>query len=78
VIPVTYSVSADIYTKHMKINAEWHTNNKMPKNPTLDQRVAWHIQHAAHCQCRPLEGKMLGEIKKKGFYVKKNRVLPDI
>ena len=49
----------------MKINVEWHSKHKMPKNPTLDQRVKWHIEHAKHCSCRPLEGKILEEIKKR-------------
>jgi len=37
----------------------------MPKNPTLDQRVKWHIEHARHCSCHPLEGEILEEIKKR-------------
>ncbi|MBI5045329.1 MAG: hypothetical protein HZC02_05395 [Candidatus Levybacteria bacterium] len=49
----------------MKINADWHEKNKMPKNSTLDQRVAWHMAHAKHCKCRPLGGKILEEIKKR-------------
>lgn len=49
----------------VKHNAEWHLAHKMPKNPTLDQRVEWHVAHAQHCQCRPLNGKILEEIKKR-------------
>ena len=49
----------------MNINAEWHAHNKMPKNPTLDQRVRWHLAHARHCGCRPLHGEVLEEIKKR-------------
>jgi hypothetical protein len=26
----------------------------MPKNATSDQRVVWHLEHAKHCQCRPI------------------------
>jgi hypothetical protein len=51
----------------MKINKEWHTKNGMPKNPTLDERVTWHVAHAKNCVCRPLEGKILEEIKKRGL-----------
>ncbi len=50
-----------------KINAPWHLKNKMPKNPTLDQRIEWHLAHAKNCQCRPLGGKILEEIKKRGI-----------
>jgi len=36
------------------INAAWHKKNRMPKNPTLDQRLAWHVAHAEHCTCREM------------------------
>lgn len=49
----------------MKINAEWHKKNKMPKNPSLDERIEWHLSHSKNCQCRPLGGKILEEIKKR-------------
>jgi hypothetical protein len=52
-----------------KINADWHKKNKMPKNPTVDQRIEWHLAHAKNCQCRPLGGKILDEIKKRGIKV---------
>lgn len=49
----------------MKINASWHSKNKMPKNPTLDERIAWHLAHSKNCACRPLKGKIMDEIKKR-------------
>ncbi len=45
------------------INAEWHSQHMMPKNPTLDQRVKWHLEHARHCGCRPITGPLLDEFK---------------
>jgi hypothetical protein len=36
------------------MNAEWHDANPMPKNPTLEQRLRWHLAHQAHCGCRPM------------------------
>lgn len=39
----------------------------MPKNPTLDQRVTWHLAHVQQCNCRPLHGKILEEIEKRGL-----------
>ncbi|MFA6467047.1 MAG: hypothetical protein WCV71_04265 [Patescibacteria group bacterium] len=47
-----------------KLNATWHLKHKMPKNPSLDQKVDWHLAHAKNCQCRPLGAKILEEIKK--------------
>jgi len=49
----------------MKMNADWHSKNKMPKNPTLDQRLKWHLAHSKNCACRPLGGKIFDEIKRR-------------
>jgi hypothetical protein len=46
------------------INKEWHDKNRMPANPTLDQRMTWHIEHAKHCPCRPIPARLAAEIKK--------------
>ena len=46
-----------------KINKEWHLANKMPKNPTHEQRMKWHIEHVKHCQCYPISAKLQKEIK---------------
>ncbi|HWS48988.1 MAG TPA: hypothetical protein VN174_02990 [Candidatus Methanoperedens sp.] len=50
----------------MSINRDWHLANKMLKNPTLDQRIEWHLEHSKNCDCRVLGGKILEEIKKRG------------
>lgn len=34
------------------MNKEWHKQNRMPKNPTLEQRIAWHKEHQKNCTCR--------------------------
>ncbi len=36
----------------MAINKQWHLENKMPKNPTLEQKIKWHTGHAKNCTCR--------------------------
>jgi hypothetical protein len=51
----------------MKINKEWHMKNKMPKNPSFEQRVKWHKEHNKHCKCRPgFPEKLKQEMKKRG------------
>lgn len=59
----------------MAINAKWHLKNKMPNPPagglTIDQRIEWHLEHAKNCACRPLGGKILEEIKKRGLKILK-------
>jgi hypothetical protein len=39
----------------------------MPKNPTLDEKIKWHLEHARNCSCRPLDGKISVEIMKRGL-----------
>ena len=51
----------------MTINKDWHLANRMPKNPSLDQRIKWHLEHAKNCQCHPIDEKILAEIKKRGI-----------
>lgn len=46
----------------MKINKDWHEKNKMPKNPTFEQRVKWHLEHQKNCSCRPIPQKLLIEM----------------
>jgi hypothetical protein len=49
------------------INREWHLGNRMPERATLDQRVAWHIAHAANCSCREMPAAIATEIEKRGL-----------
>jgi len=37
----------------------------MPKNPSTQERIKWHLEHAKHCACRPIPAKLLDEMKKK-------------
>jgi hypothetical protein len=41
-----------------KLNREWHEANRMPKNPTIEQRLHWHTEHAKNCQCREMPEKL--------------------
>jgi hypothetical protein len=36
----------------MTINAAWHIRHRMPARPTLQQRIAWHVEHERYCGCR--------------------------
>jgi hypothetical protein len=47
----------------MAINAVWHKANLMPKNPTEEQRITWHIEHLKYCDCRKPTPKLAQEIK---------------
>lgn len=50
-----------------KINAEWHSRNRMPKNATPEQRIAWHIEHARNCACRDIPAGALKLMKERGI-----------
>jgi len=49
----------------MAINANWHRNNRMPKNPTFEQRVKWHLAHQKNCSCRPISGNLAEEMRRR-------------
>lgn len=51
----------------MKINKAWHEKNKMPENPTFEQRVKWHLAHKENCLCRRIPAKLAAEMKEKGI-----------
>jgi len=44
--------------KTPRLNAAWHASHRMPKNPTLEQRLAWHRAHEKKCGCRPMPAKL--------------------
>ena len=46
------------------INKEWHEKNRMPKNPTFEQRAKWHIEHQRNCSCREMPEKLKEQIRK--------------
>ncbi len=47
------------------LNREWHLKNRMPKNATLDQRVAWHREHSKVCGCREMPESIKQLLKRK-------------
>jgi len=52
----------------MKLNREWHLAHRMPKNATLEQRIAWHIEHKKNCACRDIPEKLKMEMaQQEGF-----------
>ena len=45
------------------MNATWHERHPMPRNPTTAQRITWHVEHHAHCNCRPIPPKLQAQIR---------------
>ncbi len=50
-----------------KINREWHEKHKMPKNPSEEQRIAWHLDHARNCGCRKIDGGVAALLAARGI-----------
>jgi len=48
------------------MNLEWHEAHKMPDNPTLEQRMEWHLDHRAHCDCRDIPDSIKQALAERG------------
>jgi hypothetical protein len=57
-----------------KINAEWHKANRMPKNPTFNQRVEWHLAHVRFCECRKIPKKFASLMDDAGIKYPKDKI----
>lgn len=56
-----------------KLNAAWHEAHPMPEKPTLDQRVDWHLAHAANCGCRAVPRLIVEELTRRGIAIPERR-----
>jgi hypothetical protein len=50
-----------------RLNREWHLAHTMPERATLDERIAWHLEHAAHCACREIPESLVDEMRRRGL-----------
>jgi hypothetical protein len=46
-------------------NPKWHAKRRLPNNPTLDQRMQWHMEHAKRCPCPSQDEDLLEDLKKR-------------
>jgi hypothetical protein len=51
------------------LNAAWHEKHHMPKNPSLQQRIDWHLEHYKNCACREIPAKLKEEMKKRNIKI---------
>lgn len=58
------------------LNREWHETHRMPDKATLDQRIAWHVEHAAQCGCRDMPASIRAEVDKRGIEVQRKQPSP--
>ncbi len=45
------------------VNKEWHVAHPMPRNATPEQRLDWHLMHAANCSCRGMPASIRKELE---------------
>ncbi|MCC8950399.1 hypothetical protein H8A97_36345 [Bradyrhizobium sp. Arg62] len=48
----------------MALNREWHRAHRMPLQATREQRIKWHVAHAAACACRPVPDSIKADVEK--------------
>ncbi|MEP6980970.1 MAG: hypothetical protein ABJA16_09440 [Nakamurella sp.] len=36
------------------MNTDWHDAHVLGMKAPIEERVRWHLQHAAKCACRPI------------------------
>ena len=46
-------------------NTQWHAKHRLPTNPTLDQRIPWHMEHARRCPCPSQDEDLVEDLKKR-------------
>ena len=37
----------------------------MPKSPSMDDRICWHLDHERECACRPMPDRTRKEIERR-------------
>lgn len=60
-----------------KTNRLWHEQNRMPQNPSDQQRIDWHLAHAKVCGCRPIPKGVLALMRAHDIEVSPTKSLPE-
>jgi len=56
-----------------RTNRRWHERNRMPQNPSDQQRSEWHLAHARVCSCRPIPKGVIALMRARGIEVPLNK-----
>lgn len=59
----------------MAINRKWHAMHKLGRKATLEERLNWHVKHAANCNCREMPPTIKRELEARGLLVPTPRSL---
>ncbi|QQR35619.1 hypothetical protein JI749_14905 [Devosia oryziradicis] len=55
------------------MNRDWHETHRLPANAKLEQRIDWHIEHAAQCGCREIPDSVKKALEQRGIPVPPRR-----
>jgi hypothetical protein len=50
-----------------EMNKEWHAAHKLGRHASMDDRMAWHLKHAANCGCRKVPQSIMRELENRGL-----------
>jgi len=59
----------------MAINREWHALHRLGPKAKLEERLSWHLEHAANCGCREMPPTIKRELEARGLLVPTARSL---
>lgn len=59
------------------MNRDWHLAHPMPPRATEAQRIAWHLEHAAHCRCREVPARLRERMRALGIELPAPAAAPD-
>jgi hypothetical protein len=51
----------------MPLNRAWHAEHRLARNATLEERLDWHLAHAAACGCRDMPASIRKELEARGL-----------
>lgn len=54
-------------------NREWHEAHRLDPKAKLDERIAWHLEHAQLCGCRDMPESIKAELVKRGITAPERR-----
>ena len=50
-----------------KLNRQWHSDHRLARDATLEERLDWHREHAEHCGCREMPASIRQELEARGW-----------
>lgn len=49
------------------LNRAWHDEHRLDPKASMDERLAWHVEHAKLCGCRDMPQSIKDELAARGL-----------